>query len=116
MLGKKKKRLGFSLVEVLIATFILFITIIGATKLVTYFGIYNKKREILSCLVNAATSGINSCKAGAPISTVNCNGLTIAVTIIGNCNPPLGTCSYITATASYGSENFSLENEVCNFD
>ncbi len=107
---------GFSLVEILVATAIFFLILVGASKLISSFGLYTKKQLVLSCLVQAADSAIDSCKAGVPINSIKCGGLTINITLSGSCNPPLGVCNVITAQASYGKYSYSLSNEVCNLE
>jgi len=107
---------GFSIIEIVVATFILFLVVIGASKLISSFGIFNKKRLTFSCLVNAASSVINACKAGVVVNSVNCGGMSIKVSLTGSCSPSPGTCSLVTAKASYGEHEFSLSDSICNFD
>ena len=110
------KQKGFSLVEVLVATLIFFLVLIGASKLISYFGLYTRKQLVLSCLVEAVDSAINSCKVGIPLTSISCGGININISISGTCTPPPGVCSVVNATATYGKYSYTLSNEICNLD
>jgi len=115
---KKIKRLkftGFTIIEALIGMLIIFLVALGTTKIITSFGIHIKKRIILSCLVQAANSAIEACKAGEVINSIECGRILIDIDVNGNCNPSNNTCNEVTATAKYSKFSFSLSNIVCNF-
>lgn len=110
-----RKDKGFSLVEALVAIAIAFFIVTGIAGMLTMFAVHSKRSIDLTCLVNAAASGIEACRGGVVINNYNCNGLNISLTITGNCNPTSNQCSQITVNATYGGRTFSLKESVCNF-
>lgn len=106
---------GFSLIEALMAVSITFFIATTIAGMLTMFGVHSKKGIELTCLVNAAASGIEACRGGQTISTYTCGGININVSISGNCNPSQNQCNQITVTASYQNRKFSLTDYVCNF-
>ena len=104
---------GFSLVEALVAVIITFIVVLGIATMLGFFPNYVKDRTELSCLVEAASSGISACRAGIVINSVECGPYRINVTVEGSCTPAKGTCGEITATAELGGRTFTLRDVVC---
>jgi prepilin-type N-terminal cleavage/methylation domain-containing protein len=107
---------GFSIIEVLVAMFILSIVALGVAGLITMFGFYTKDRILLSCLVEGAASGIEACKSGInSTNNIKCGGYTIYIDIQGECPPASGQCSIVNTTASANGKSFSLTDKICNF-
>lgn len=108
---------GFTLVEALIALIISFLIIIGIAGLLTSFGLFTKDRALYTCLLEAASSGIEACRAGVSINSINCGGYTVNIrSIAGSCNPARGQCSDVTVTASYAGHSSTLTDTVCNWE
>ncbi|MEM4675801.1 MAG: hypothetical protein QXM12_05865 [Nitrososphaerota archaeon] len=101
---------GFTLVEGLVAVLITFIIAVGIAGLLTFFGLYNRQNIDITCTVQAVSSAIEACRGGAPRTNFACGGRNITVALNGNCNPPQGQCSQITASAN----GFQLTDMVCN--
>lgn len=106
---------GFSLIEALIAIAITFFIATSIAGMLTMFGVHSKRGIDMTCLVNAAASAIEACRGGQTISTYNCGGLNITVSLSGSCTPAANQCNQVTATASYRGRQFSLTDFVCNF-
>ncbi len=106
---------GFTLVEALIAVVITFLIAIAIAGMVTTFVAHIPHRLLLTCLTEAAKSGIEACEAGVVINSVSCGGYNITVNIQGDCNPPPNTCSDIVSTAIFDSLSVSFSGKVCNF-
>lgn len=107
---------GFTLVEGLVAVLITFIVATGIAALLTFFGIYNRQNILQTCLVQAASSAIEACRGGSTLGNIQCNRYSIAVNVMGSCNPRINSCSPVTATASAEGRSFSLTDIVCRFD
>lgn len=106
---------GFTLIEALIAILITAILAGIITGFFTSFTFKTVDRITLSCLIEGASSGISACKGGRIINFIDCGGHRVQIEINGNCNPPSGNCSEITATAKIKGLSFSLTDKVCNF-
>ncbi len=106
---------GFTLIEALIAILITTLIVMSMAGLITVLGTKTSDRILLSCLIEGASSGIEACKGGEVINQITCGGFTINISINGNCQPPINTCSNVTSTASAGGKTFSLTDKVCNF-
>lgn len=106
---------GFSLIEALVAVAITFFIATSIAGMLTMFGFHSKRGIDMTCLVNAAASGIEACRGGQTISAYSCGGLNISISINGSCTPAVNQCNQVTATASYGGRQFSLTDFVCNF-
>ncbi|MCX7913918.1 MAG: hypothetical protein N2511_04965 [Thermodesulfovibrionales bacterium] len=115
---------GFSLVEALIAVLLVVLLVIGVMKMITNFPLATGKDFVETCLLQAASSGIEAKRANHSLSSLSvpCGNITINVTITGN--PPAvppsagsGTtaCATVVATATYGGRSMVLRDLVCNF-
>lgn len=105
---------GFTLIEALLSVIIAFFIVIGVANLLTFFQFNLIDRTKISCLVEAAASGIEACKAGEPINSVTCNGLEISINVVrGSCTPAPQTCNDIVVSATLEGETFSLQDIVC---
>ncbi|NPB07989.1 MAG: type II secretion system protein [Aquificae bacterium] len=111
LLGK-----AFTLIEALITIVIVTFLALFIMNSVLLFPLMVRKDLINFCLQQAAASGIEYARANPAESnttlTVECKGMRIEVEINGSV--PTGECGDVTATASYGSQSFSLSDKVCN--
>ncbi len=112
---QKNKFYGFTIIEALIAILITSFIAISIAALITSFGLKTADRILLSCLVEGAASGIEACRGGQTINQITCGGLTVNISITGDCQPAPNTCSNINATASAKGKSLSLTDKVCNF-
>ncbi len=113
-----KNNKGFSLIEVLIATAILTIAILGFVSLQASFAKGTVDRTLLNSLIDAASSALTHCQnvnTSPPSSYTYENNLVVNVSLQGSCRPALDRCNDVTATASASDKTFSLSTIVCNF-
>ncbi|MCX8070310.1 MAG: hypothetical protein N2738_07380 [Thermodesulfovibrionales bacterium] len=113
---------GFSLIEGLIAVFFTMIIAISVAGMITNFALFTSKDNILTCLVQGASSGIEFKRAN-PSSTsmqIQCGTRTVNVSMTGNppANAPqIGSgqsaCAEIVSTATIGSNQKTLKDWVC---
>lgn len=117
MLKIKKLRIkGFTLIEILIAVLITAILAGIIVGVITSFAFKTSDRILISCLVEGAASGINACKGGQTLESIECGGIPVEITVEGNCNPVRGACSDIKVIATAKNLSFFLNNKICNFD
>ncbi len=112
---QKNKSYGFTIVEALIAIVIVSIIAVSIAALITSFGSKTSDRILLSCLVEGAASGIEACRGGETINQITCGGLTVDISITGNCQPAPNTCSDVIVTATAKGKSVSLSDKICNF-
>lgn len=112
---KTNNKHGFTLVEALVAVVITFILAIGILGMLNMFIIQLPNRALLTCLIEAASSGVSACRVGLVLDSVSCGSYNVSISIQGNCQPPTGECSNITVTAVAEGRSFSLRDTVCNF-
>lgn len=128
MLNTLKSQKGFSLVESLVAVLLVAIVLIGTIKLITSFAMFTATDTDRTCLLQAASSGIEAKRADPTITSlqvtcgINNSSLPVSVTISGNppANPPpMGSnqtaCAEITATATFKGKTMTLRDWICNF-
>ncbi|MEM1973819.1 MAG: hypothetical protein QXN68_03415 [Thermoplasmata archaeon] len=115
---------GFSLIEAMISVMLVAILIMGVMAMITAFPSSTNNDFIRTCLLQAASSGIEAKRANHTLTSlsVHCGGITVNVTISGNppsSAPPPGSgssaCATVTATASYSGRSMTLRDLVCNF-
>ncbi len=115
---------GFSLLEALMSVLLVAILVMGVIGLTTMFSKYTRDDFISTCLLQAASSGIEAKRADYSTSSIviNCGGLSVNVTITGNppAQPPTmgsgqSACAEVTATASVSGRTMVLKDLVCNF-
>uniref|UniRef100_A0A7C4JSG6 Prepilin-type N-terminal cleavage/methylation domain-containing protein n=1 Tax=Thermodesulfobacterium geofontis TaxID=1295609 RepID=A0A7C4JSG6_9BACT len=113
---------GFTLVEALIAILILSLIVIGVANLITGSIGSTRDRIIMECLVNAANSAIEACRAGIDLNTYRCGNFNINLSknqICANITPPSSfwdaTCREVTVTATYGNYQHRLTDLICRF-
>jgi len=127
-LSKQLRRLrllkikGFTLVEALIAILILSLIIIGVTNLITGSVSSTRDRIIMECLVNAANSAIEACRAGIDLNRYQCGDLNINLEkneTCANITPPSSfwdaNCKEVRVTATYGNYQHRLTDLICRF-
>lgn len=107
---------GFTLVEALIALLISLFIITGIVGLLTSFGFFTRDKMLYTCLLEAASSGVEACRSGVVIYSIDCGGYTVSVSINGNCNPEKGQCEDITVTATAAGHSSVLTDTVCNWE
>lgn len=119
-----KKNDGFSLLEALMSVLLVAILVIGVTGMITAFSKFTRDDLLGTCLVQAASSGIEAKRANPTISSiqVRCGGYNINVTITGSppsTPPPMGSgqsaCAQVTSTATASGRSMVLRDLVCNF-
>lgn len=115
---------GFTLLEALMSVLLVAILVMGVVGMITAFSKFTRDDLLGTCLVQAASSGIEAKRATPTISSlqVTCGGYNINVTITGNppSSPPsMGSgqsaCAEVTATASSSGRTMVLRDLVCNF-
>lgn len=120
-----QSRQGFTLVESLIAMMLIAMIAIVSAGLIAYFAKYTKRDLTSTCLLQAASSGIEARRAdpGNPDGIqITCGGQTIHVTVTGNppgTAPAMGSgtsaCAEVVSTSTAGSKTMVLRDLVCNF-
>lgn len=108
---------GFTLVEVLVSIVILIIGVLAVMTLQSRFATSTADRAIRNALVDAAASALQHCEStlSTPPTTYTYGGITVSVSVSGNCNPSEDTCNNVTVTATAQGKSFSLTTKVCNF-
>lgn len=118
------KQDGLSLIEALVALMLLTISILSVMTMITAFPRSTTDDLVLTCLLQAASSGIEAKRANHSLGSLNvpCGGRNVSVSISGtppSTAPQPGSgntaCATVTATATYGSKTMTLRDLVCNF-
>lgn len=118
------KHEGFSLIEAMISVLLVAILIMGVMAMITSFPASTNNDFIRTCLLQAASSGIEAKRANHTLTSLNvpCGAITVNVTISGNppSSPPapgsgVSACVTVTATASYSGRSMTMRDLVCNF-
>ncbi len=114
---KINKNEGFTLIEVLISILILIIGVLSFITLQSRFATTTADRAIRNALVDASASALKYCEStlSNPPSTYSYGGVTVYVSINGNCIISENSCNDLTATATAQGQSFSLTTKVCNF-
>ena len=115
---------GFTLIETLISMMLVCVMAIACAGLVSYFARYTRQDTINSCLLQAASSGIEAKRADPATSsiTVSCAGYTVSVNITGTLPSPapamgsgISACAQIVSTSTIASKTMVLRDLICNF-
>jgi prepilin-type N-terminal cleavage/methylation domain-containing protein len=115
---------GFTLIETMISLMLICVMAVACAGLVAYFARYTKQDTINSCLLQAASSGIEAKRADPAITsiTVSCGDYTVSVNITGTLPSPapamgsgITACAQIVSTSAIGSKTMVLNDLVCNF-
>ena len=117
---------GISLVEALISMLLLCILTLVCAGQVASFARYTRQDTIHSCLLQAASSGIEEKRANPAASsiTVSCSGyaVSVAITTTGTLPSPApamgsgeSACVPVLARSTIGSKTMELRDSICNF-
>lgn len=119
-----KNENGFSLVEAIISVLLVALLAMGIAGMVSTFARTTQEDFINTCLVQAASSGIEAKRANPTITSIDvvCGSYTVNVTMTGTppaSAPPPGSgssaCATVVATATIGSRSMVLKDLVCKF-
>jgi len=110
------------MIEVVIGILILSFTIIAITNLITTSFVSTRKRLIDECLINAANSAIEACRAGINLSEFNCGGINIKINLNVDCSSISipnevwkANCAPVRATVSFKNYEYTIKDLVCKF-
>lgn len=115
---------GFTLIEVLISVLLVVLVILGAATAFTHFGVRTGDDLIATCLVQAASSGIEAKRANLNVSSMQiaCGQHNVSVSVSGTvpASAPLAgsgqnACVEIVSSASIGSRSMVLRDFACRF-
>jgi Tfp pilus assembly protein PilV len=117
---------GFGLIEALISMVLLCILTLVCAGQVASFARYTSQDTIKSCLLQAASSGIEEKRANPAASsiTVSCSGyaVSVAITTTGTLPSPApamgsGTsaCVPVLSRSTIGSKTMEIRDSICNF-
>lgn len=118
-----KSKKGFSLIEGLIAVFFTMVIAISVAGMITNFALLTSKDNILTCLIQGASSGIEFKRANPNSNSmqIQCGTYTVNVSMTGTpplSAPPIGSgqsaCVEIVSTATIGTNSKTLRDWVCN--
>jgi prepilin-type N-terminal cleavage/methylation domain-containing protein len=126
MMKKSKCSRGFSLIETLISLLLLCVLTLSCVGLTAAFARYTNQDTIKSCLMQAASSGIEEKRANPATSslTVSCSGYSVGVNItttgtLPSPAPAMGSgvsaCVPVVSTSTIGSKTMVLRDSICNF-
>jgi len=128
MSGRKKGKgqRGFSMIEAVIAMALVVILGLSCAGMVSFFAKYTRQDTINTCLLQAASSGIEATRANSTLTalSVSCCGYTVHVDIISSGTlptppPALGSgvsaCVQIVSKAAIGGKSRELRDFICNF-
>jgi prepilin-type N-terminal cleavage/methylation domain-containing protein len=117
---------GFGLIEALISMALLCILTLACAGQVASFARYTSQDTIKSCLLQAASSGIEEKRANPAASsiTVSCSGyaVSVAITTTGTLPSPapamgsgISACVPVLSRSTIGSKTMELRDSICNF-
>jgi len=123
---KEKCPKGFTLVETVIAVMLVVVLGLVCAEMVAYFAKYTRQDTLRTCLLQAASSGIEAKRADASATsiTVSCSGYNADVKIeadreLPNPAPKMGdmqsACATITSTSTIEGKTMILRDLICNF-
>jgi Tfp pilus assembly protein PilV len=126
LIKKSKFPPGFGLIEALISMALLCILTLVCAGQVASFARYTNQDAINSCLLQAASSGIEEKRANPSASsiTVSCSGYTVSVAItttgaLPSPAPAMGSgisaCVPVLSRSTIGSKTMELRDSICNF-
>ncbi len=117
---------GFSMMEAVIAVALVVILSLSCAGMVSFFAKYTRQDTINSCLLHAASSGIEAKRADVSVQSlsVSCGGYTAKVTVTSSgelpSEPPamgegISACAQIVSTATIESKTKTLNDMICHF-
>ncbi|MHB8137505.1 MAG: type IV pilus modification PilV family protein [Smithellaceae bacterium] len=119
-----KSRQGFTLIESLISIMLIALIAIVSAGLIAYFAKYTKQDLTSTCLLQAASSGLEAKRANPSVDSIQviCGAHNVNVTMTGNpptAAPLMGSqnsaCAEVVSTSAIGSKTMVLKDFVCNF-
>ncbi len=122
ILSKLKMNDGFTLIEGLVAVLITTIIAVIVAGMITNFALFTAKDTVFTCLVQGATSGIESKRANPNTNSmqIQCGNHTVNIVMSGTppASPPAigsgqSACVEIVSTASIGTNTKVLRDLVC---
>lgn len=121
-----KGKRGFTLIETLIALLLVTTAAFASLGMITMFAKTTRQDVLRTCLLQAASSGIETVRAN-PVATtlsVPCAGYTASVTVtftgsLPATAPAMGSgasaCTEIVSTATINGKTMELRDWICNF-
>jgi len=107
---------GISLAEVLVSLLILVVGIVSIYSVFSQFSGLTRERFLHMCLVEATSSALKACAAGAsPPATFQCGNLQVGVNAQG-CDIPPQNCGLVSARAEAEGASYSLQQLACNLE
>ncbi len=128
--GFFKKKLkcmsGFTVIESLIAVTLVMVICLSCMGMISFFARCTKQDTLNTCLLQAASSGIEAVRADTSTSfiKVSCGGYTanVSITSLGTLPqtaPAMGletkACVEITSTSEIEGKKMVLKDFICNF-
>lgn len=124
---KLKYPRGFTLIETVISILLFTLMGLACAGMISFFAKYTRDDSVKTCLLQAASSGIEAKRADPTISSIanfTCGGYTASVAItsagtLPTTAPTMGSgqsaCVQITSTATIGTKTRILRDFICNF-
>lgn len=123
--GKNNDNRGFTLIETMISMFLVATMALASLGMIAFFAKNTKTDTIHTCLLQAASSGIEAKRANPAANSfaMSCAGYNVNVTITGGSPPTvapaMGTgvsaCVEITSTAVIDGKSMQMRDWICNF-
>lgn len=119
-----KSRQGFTLVESLISILVIALVATAGAGLIAHFAKYTRQDLTGTCLMQAASSGLEAKKANPAIHTIDvtCAGQTVYVSMTGNLpsTPPApgsgsSACADVVSTSILGGRKMEMTDKICSF-
>ncbi len=119
-----KSRQGFTSIESLISILVIALVATAGAGLVAHFAKYTRQDLTGTCLMQAASSGLEAKRANPAVHTIHvtCAGQIVHVSITGNppSAPPApgsGTsaCADVVSTSILGSRKMEITDKICSF-
>lgn len=123
---KLKCKGGFTIIESLIAVTLVMVICLSCIGMVSFFAKYTKQDRLNTCLLQAASSGIEAVRADMSTTflKVSCGGYTANVNItyagtLPQTAPAMGletkACVEITSISDIEGKKMVLKDFICNF-
>jgi prepilin-type N-terminal cleavage/methylation domain-containing protein len=124
--NKSRYQPGFTLVESLVSVLLLCVLTLASVSMVAAFARHTNLDRVNSCLLQAASSGIEEKRAN-PVTnaiTVSCSGysVNVAITTEGSLPSPapamgsgVSACVPVLARSTIGLKSLELRDSICNF-
>ncbi len=108
---------GFTLIEAMVGSFLLCVTLLGVVAMMGYFATGTSDTVLRNCLLDNALSGLKQLNENVTVSTAfTCaNNVSGTLSLNPNAYPATNTCSDVTATATGGGRTLRMTSKICNF-